>query len=85
MRASKEAMVLELRELLAQRRLKVAPRIAHAEAFRQELSHYEMQLSDRGHARYGAPEGQHDDVTSATYLAIHWDQQQRRRPTVGVW
>jgi hypothetical protein len=85
MRASKEAMVLELRELLAQRRLKVKPRIAHADAFKQELSFYEMQISDRGHARYGAPEGQHDDITSAVYLAVHWHQQQGRRPHAGIW
>jgi len=85
MRASKEVMVLAMWELLAQRRLKVRPRIAHADAFKQELSFYEMQILPRGHASYGAPEGQHDDILSATYLAIHWHQQQQRRPRAGIW
>jgi len=84
MHASKEQMGLALNDLLGQRLLKVPAKLPYADVFKRALLSDEAHISASGHTRYGAPAGEHDNITSAVSLAITWDQAQRR-PKADVW
>lgn len=80
---SKEQMVLFLSRLIGLRLLKIPRR--YEAMLLPEFSPYQAHTSRNGHTTYAAPDGAHDDLLCAMYIAVYWDDQQRRKPRAGTW
>ena len=81
----KRDLVTATRILLDTGRLRIAPALRYAEALREELKNFQVQLSETGRDTYGAAGGLHDDLVIALSLAA-WQaerdvEQHLRRPT----
>jgi hypothetical protein len=68
----KSALISSTQVLLEQRRLRVAPDLAHAGTLLAELRDYEVRINPAGHAAFSARSGQHDDLVLAAALVGWW-------------
>ena len=69
-RVPKRDLVTALEVVLQGRRLHAVPDLYLVEDLRAELSHFEVNISARGHDTYDASSGKHDDLVMALCLAI---------------
>jgi hypothetical protein len=68
-RVPKRDLVTALEVVLQGRRLHTVPDLPLVEDLRAELSHFEVNISARGHDTYDASSGKHDDLVMALCLA----------------
>lgn len=82
-RVPKHDLVAALERLVQERRLHVDPALPLAGKLRQELSDFNVRVSDSGRATFGARrESAHDDLVNALMLAVHeenWHEEPRLR------
>jgi len=71
-RVPKRDLVMALEVALEGRRIHAAPGLGLADDLNAELRAFEVNLSARGHDRYEAAKGKHDDLVMALALAIWW-------------
>jgi hypothetical protein len=68
-RVPKRDLVTALEVVLQGRRLHAVPGLSLVEDLRAELSHFEVNISSRGHDTYDGASGKHDDLVMALCLA----------------
>lgn len=67
---AKIQLVGAIRAALESQRLKMPPRLEHAETLKRELQDFKVKITDAGNETFSAREGAHDDLVLAVALPI---------------
>lgn len=81
-----EALVSTIQVLLQTKRLKIAPALPEAQTLVEEMTNFQVRISQAGHDSYGAwwREGSHDDLLLAVALAC-WAAEKKLLPQGLHW
>ena len=82
-RVAKLLLVSKLQAALHSGELRIAKALPEARVLVRELQDFRAQFTPTGYARFGAREGQHDDLVLALAIGIWWGSRARSIMTVG--
>jgi len=84
-RVAKSLLVSGLQAALHTGELRISKGLTEARTLAMELQNFRSTLSDSGNQRFGAREGQHDDLVLAVAIGTWWARQTPRTFSIGTW
>jgi hypothetical protein len=84
-RVAKLQLVSRLQALLHSGELRTAEGLTEAKAFASELMDFRATFSDSGNVRFGAREGQHDDLVLAVAIGAWWASRHKIDQPLGTF